>query len=118
MSASTIGSCLRRAFCFELVPRFLFRSCTILPLIAFPAYFVYRINFQRPKRYVSVGALDEVKPDVEGLGRLHQVLNFIHQGEVDATLKGGVFIDVHTRSHVTVDTCIPTNPGRSRSGFH
>ena len=49
----------------------------MLPLIAFPAYFVYRVNFQRPKRYVSVGALDEVKPDVEGLGRLHQVLDFI-----------------------------------------
>ena len=49
----------------------------MLPLIAFPAYFVYRVNFQRPKRYVSVGALDEVKPDVEGLGRLHQVLDLI-----------------------------------------
>ena len=49
----------------------------MLPLVAFTAYFVYLINFQRPKRYVSVGALNEVKPDVEGLGRLHQVLDFI-----------------------------------------
>ena len=50
---------------------------TILPFIAFPAYFVYCIDFQRTKRYVSVGALDEVKPGVESLGRLHQVMDFI-----------------------------------------
>ena len=42
-----------------------------------PRVFVHRVNFQRPKRYVSVGALDEVKPDVQGLGRLHQVLDLI-----------------------------------------
>ena len=40
-----------------------------------------------------------------------------HQGEVDA-IGGGVLIVMHTRSHMTVDTRIPTNPGRSRSGFH
>ena len=36
-------------------------------LSLFLANFVYRLNMQRPKRHVSVGALDEVKPDVNGL---------------------------------------------------
>ena len=49
----------------------------MLPLIAFPAYSVYHLSFQHPKRQVSVGALNDVKPDLEGLGQLHQVLDFI-----------------------------------------
>ena len=37
---------------------------------------MYQINFQRPKRNVSVGALDEIKPDLEGLAQRYQLLGF------------------------------------------
>ena len=62
----------------------------MLPLIAFPAYFVYRIHFHRPKRYVSFGALHEVKPDVEGLAGCTTYWILSQEGDVDASLEGGV----------------------------
>ena len=85
MCASTIRPCFRRAFFFELVPRTLVRACilttdcwpfalwpvvdkTILPVIAFLAHFFYRLISQCPKRHVSIGAVDGVKPDGKGFG--------------------------------------------------
>ena len=38
--------------------------------------FTRRLNFQRPKRLVSVGALDEIKADLEGLAQRFLLLGF------------------------------------------
>ena len=38
--------------------------------------------------------------------------------KLDAILGGSVLIVMHARSHMTVNTCVRTNQGRRRSGFH
>ena len=67
------------------------RRQKILPITAFRAYFLYRLDFQRPNRHVSVGGVGEVKPDVEDLGQLHRVLDFI-PSEVGRNFAGGIHI--------------------------
>ena len=90
------GHVYRRVMVFEIVLSTMFRACILecRRLLAFyyltgwqqnhlaayrpsPNLFSCHISFQRPKEHVSVGALDEIKPDVEVLGQLDQVLDFI-----------------------------------------
>ena len=89
----------------------------MLPLIAFPAYSVYHLSFQHPKRQVSVGALNDVKPDLEGLGQLHQVWILSHHGEVGRNFDGGVLIVMHCRSHMTKTLASPRVPDGARRVF-
>ena len=131
MSASTIRSCLRRAFWLE-------PSCVYLEIQTIDGLLAYRRLSAKPSYHLSPSSLilsmvsissapsdmSQLEPSTR-LSRMWKtsagcIKSWIlcHQGEVGRILGGDVLIVMHSRSHMTVDTCIPTYPGRSSSGFH